>query len=332
MKTDLHIQNFGKVKSADIHLRPFTVIVGPNSSGKSFITKALYSIFHSMNKDFGTDFLISSVEDSFRWTYIIENRIPRISQKDILLFTELRSILSKLQFFINDINEDITILDTSRIASIINELYIPIQDSYAAIKDQLNTGVGSKFKAVEDEMRLLEMDIKNIKLFVDEGDSVYISRFKNDLKQEFLENFQVQSLSALYSQNEENIFDFSDFGRIQLKNQNIDFNLHRDSIAELQQLYNVVYLESPIYFKLKNALRGVRLSNASFRRKGFLNQVPKYFYDVDQLLEAKISGDLSNEFSAILNKIENCIHGSLNISNGEISRYYVAVAQSPKID
>ena len=162
MKTDLHIQNFGKVKSADIHLRPFTVIVGPNSSGKSFITKALYSIFHSMNKDFGTDFLISSVEDSFRWTYIIENRIPRISQKDILLFTELRSILSKLQFFINDINEDITILDTSRIASIINELYIPIQDSYAAIKDQLNTGVGSKFKAVEDEMRLLEMDIKNI--------------------------------------------------------------------------------------------------------------------------------------------------------------------------
>lgn len=319
MKTDLHIQNFGKVKSADIHLRPFTVIVGPNSSGKSFITKALYSIFHSMNKDFGTDFLISSVEDSFRWTYIIENRIPRISQKDILLFTELRSILSKLQFFINDINENITILDTSRIASIINELYIPIQDSYAAIKDQLNTGVGSKFKAVEDEMRLLEMDIKNIKLFVDEGDSVYISRFKNDLKQEFLENFQVQSLSALYSQNEENIFDFSDFGRIQLKNQNIDFNLHRDSIAELQQLYNVVYLESPIYFKLKNALRGVRLSNASFRRKGFLNQVPKYFYDVDQLLEAKISGDLSNEFSAILNKIENCIHDSLNISNGEIS-------------
>ena len=318
MKTDLHIQNFGKVKSADIHLRPFTVIVGPNSSGKSFITKALYSIFHSMNKDFGTDFLISSVEDSFRWTYIIENRIPRISQKDILLYTELRSILSKLQFFINDINEDITILDTSRIASIINELYIPIQDSYAAIKDQLNTGVGSKFKAVESEMLFLEMNIKDIKRFVDEGENVYISHFKSDLKQEFLENFQVSSLSTLYSQNEENIFDFSNLGQIQLKNQTIDFYF-RNSIAELQQLYNVVYLESPIYFKLKNALRGVRLSNASFRRKGFLNQVPKYFYDVDQLLEAKISGDLSNEFSAILNKIENCIHGSLNISNGEIS-------------
>lgn len=319
MKTDLHIQNFGKVKSADIHLRPFTVIVGPNSSGKSFITKALYSIFHSMNKDLGIDFLINSVRDAISWSRLIEHRIPRISQKDILLFTELRSILSNLQFLISDINEDLTILDTTRIANVINELYISIQESYTTLKNQLNTGVGSKFKAVENEMLFLEMNIKDIKRFVDEGENVYISHFKSDLKQEFLENFQVSSLSALYSQNEENIFDFSNLGQIQLKNQTIDFYLYRNSIAELQQLYNVVYLESPIYFKLKNALRGVRLSNASFRRKGFLSQVPKYFYDLDQLLEAKISGDLSNEFSTILNKIESCINGSLSISNGEIS-------------
>ena len=319
MKTDLHIQNFGKVKSADIYLRPFTVIVGPNSSGKSFITKALYSIFHSMNKDLGIDFLINSVRDAISWSRLIEHRIPRISQKDILLFTELRSILSNLQFLISDINEDLTILDTTRIANVINELYISIQESYTTLKNQLNTGVGSKFKAVENEMLFLEVNIKDIKRFVDEGENVYISHFKSDLKQEFLENFQVSSLSTLYSQNEENIFDFSNLGQIQLKNQTIDFYLYRNSIAELQQLYNVVYLESPIYFKLKNALRGVRLSNASFRRKGFLSQVPKYFYDLDQLLEAKISGDLSNEFSTILNKIESCINGSLNISNGEIS-------------
>lgn len=51
MKTDLHIKNFGKIKSANIQLRPFTVIVGPNSSGKSLITKSLYSIFHSMSQN-----------------------------------------------------------------------------------------------------------------------------------------------------------------------------------------------------------------------------------------------------------------------------------------
>ena len=51
MKTNLHILNFGKIKSANIQLRPFTVIVGPNSSGKSLITKSLYSIFHSMSQN-----------------------------------------------------------------------------------------------------------------------------------------------------------------------------------------------------------------------------------------------------------------------------------------
>lgn len=48
MKTNLHIRNFGKIQSANIQLRPLTVIVGPNSSGKSLIAKSLYSIFHSM--------------------------------------------------------------------------------------------------------------------------------------------------------------------------------------------------------------------------------------------------------------------------------------------
>lgn len=51
MKTNLHIRNFGKIKSANIQLRPFTTIVGPNSSGKSLIIKSLYSIFHSMSQN-----------------------------------------------------------------------------------------------------------------------------------------------------------------------------------------------------------------------------------------------------------------------------------------
>lgn len=51
MKTNLHIRNFGKIKSANIQLRPLTSIVGPNSSGKSLIAKSLYSIFHSMSQN-----------------------------------------------------------------------------------------------------------------------------------------------------------------------------------------------------------------------------------------------------------------------------------------
>lgn len=51
MKKEIHFKNFGKVKDARIRMRPFTMITGHNSSGKSFITRALYSIFHTLNQD-----------------------------------------------------------------------------------------------------------------------------------------------------------------------------------------------------------------------------------------------------------------------------------------
>jgi predicted ATPase len=38
---DIGIRNFGKINDAKIKIRPFTVIAGKNSSGKSFVTKSL---------------------------------------------------------------------------------------------------------------------------------------------------------------------------------------------------------------------------------------------------------------------------------------------------
>ncbi|HFG1870603.1 TPA: hypothetical protein ACGF2D_003386, partial [Vibrio cholerae] len=51
MKFDINVQNIGKVKSAKLKIRPFTVISGANSSGKSFITKTLYSLFNTISQD-----------------------------------------------------------------------------------------------------------------------------------------------------------------------------------------------------------------------------------------------------------------------------------------
>lgn len=111
MRTDLHIQNFGKVKSADIRLRPFTVIVGPNSSGKSFITKALYSIFHSMNKDLATDFLMERLSSASGQILDVLHHLIRPSQKDLTVINELLDTLSELEGEIGDVYEDVTILD-----------------------------------------------------------------------------------------------------------------------------------------------------------------------------------------------------------------------------
>ncbi|NOQ13005.1 MAG: AAA family ATPase [Methyloprofundus sp.] len=49
---DVEIVNFGKLKHAKIQIKPFTVIAGKNASGKSFVTRSLYTIFRSFNKDY----------------------------------------------------------------------------------------------------------------------------------------------------------------------------------------------------------------------------------------------------------------------------------------
>ena len=44
---NIRIRNIGKVKKADIEIRGITVIAGPNDTGKSTISRALFSVFNS---------------------------------------------------------------------------------------------------------------------------------------------------------------------------------------------------------------------------------------------------------------------------------------------
>ncbi|MBT9099137.1 AAA family ATPase [Methylovulum psychrotolerans] len=41
MKLEVSVKNLGQIKEANFHIRPITVITGPNGTGKSFFTKSL---------------------------------------------------------------------------------------------------------------------------------------------------------------------------------------------------------------------------------------------------------------------------------------------------
>ena len=45
----LTINNFGPLDDATIQIGDFTVLAGPNNTGKSFVSKSLYSLFDAMN-------------------------------------------------------------------------------------------------------------------------------------------------------------------------------------------------------------------------------------------------------------------------------------------
>ena len=46
MNYQIYIENLGAVEKADLKISPLTILAGENGTGKSFVTKFLYSIFN----------------------------------------------------------------------------------------------------------------------------------------------------------------------------------------------------------------------------------------------------------------------------------------------
>ena len=61
MDLELKIKNFGPIDEATIQVGQFTVFAGPNNTGKTFVSKMLYSILSSRNKNHVRVFFDSKV-------------------------------------------------------------------------------------------------------------------------------------------------------------------------------------------------------------------------------------------------------------------------------
>lgn len=63
-KWTLHVEEFGKIEKADIQVSPFTLFIGDNNSGKSYIMALLYG-FLTLDT-FYSDFQIDTNTKSYQ--------------------------------------------------------------------------------------------------------------------------------------------------------------------------------------------------------------------------------------------------------------------------
>ncbi len=71
MAFKVKIKNIGKLEDAEVRIGQFTVFAGPNNTGKSFVSKLLYSLFDAM-KDPALDYFDSLLNSLRRSLYGIE--------------------------------------------------------------------------------------------------------------------------------------------------------------------------------------------------------------------------------------------------------------------
>ena len=156
----------------------------------------------------------------------------------------------------------------------------------------------------------------NAKVFITAG-------IQYKIRQNLIQNFQVPRLSDL--RNEENSsskVNIENFGSFEFSNGEIGFNSDVSRINQLQQYSSVIYLESPVYWKLKNALEDINPSPRFFSRTGRepLTGVPGYFYDLARALKFEYTGDMA--FPDVYERLtgSNVIGGKIAISEtGDLS-------------
>ncbi len=73
MKLIYNIENFGNIDRASITIKPLTIIAGENSSGKTFVTKSLYTILSQIGGKNSKTTLSKNLDFSFKKNFEITN-------------------------------------------------------------------------------------------------------------------------------------------------------------------------------------------------------------------------------------------------------------------
>ena len=170
----LYVKNFAKIKEAEIELAPFTLFVGDNNSGKSYLMTLVYGFVKYVGKIidiiFKDEKVLEEFEEYRRAKNIIDNNIKTLdfdksadlSIKEINIFIDLFNVLlnrysNEVVNYIFNSNNEIT-LD-----------YIKLTFNHNKTIDYLKI---YKSKKIDDNKEIYYIGIRNI------GSETWCSRDK----------------------------------------------------------------------------------------------------------------------------------------------------------
>ena len=334
MNFELKIKNVGKLSDAKIRIGNFTVLAGPNNTGKSFVSKILYSLFDGMNANHAlvhVDNLINPI--STRLNFLIEQIEPpngqgNHAQHDLLLsLPEDIKLLRKLveDTHVGDPEKlDENIPKIQSIAVGVKEKFLDICNNYLNdIADKEKGGFGFSTRIyISQIIKYLDDLIESLTDIT--GIDLITSGVEYKTRENLIQNFQVSKLSDLKGKDDVNpTVDISDSDRFEFSNGNINFKIRQALLSEFQRFSKVIYLESPVYWKLKNALERLRMDwRLASRQKDVIDGIPGYFYDLASALKSEYVGDVDENFQALYEKLTgtNVIDGKIVVSeSGDLS-------------
>ena len=325
MSFKLEIKNFGKLSDAEIRIGQFTVFAGPNNTGKSSVSKLLYSIFNGMNANHALVYfntLTKPLRDRLigliRFAY--EDKDFPLS----VLNTQIDQMEKIIKLCSIDNLEEIEgrLSEVVEYAEELSQTFIRIEPEARKRLKKLGLPSDLYEEGLDGIKKALDELCANIKETDDRR--LLINGIRHSILRNLIQNFQVSSLSSLRTRPKEHSeVSIEGIGEFHLENG--DFvNLNKIMVAGLEKLQHysrVIYLESPVYWKLKIALERAEEFRHFYHpaESDRLTGVPGYFHDLARVLKAPHSGNIV--FPKLYEKLvsEQVMGGELLISEtGEL--------------
>ena len=312
----LAIENLGKLDHAEIRLGGLTVFAGPNNTGKSFVSKLLYSIFTAMSAN-------PAQARVQRWLAPIRASVRMLATSEHPSAPYISKILSEMEDLIASLpNEteltDSTILSLRDKTTILQQF---LRNSQNAVAKELSQKDERDFAhiAVEDLNEPLANLRGELNNFQDAWGFI-VSELEYSITQNLVKNFQIPNVAYLKGCYDTDLYvNLGDVLQVVMADGKIRLKIDQSSLRTLVDLSNTIYLESPIYWKLSNALQEIRFVPAVFSGRSereALTAVPSYFYDLASELKFEYTGDVA--FPEVHNWLvsDDVINGKISISKG----------------
>lgn len=323
MAFSLKIQNFGKLADATIHIGNLTILAGPNNTGKSHVSKLLYSIFDAMNANHA----------KIRFGNLINPITSELKNIESLGYRNENYPLSPLHNCIEDMNEIVDSFSASNGEyesefAALDQLYPNIKgladeakSQYEILRPPIKMWLKEKNPGgfAEDSLVKIHEKIGELHNTISESDSLSFltAGIQYKINQNLIINFQTPKIVDLKADMASiTQINIEGIGNFQIESEFIHSSIQRTGLLQLQRYSKVIYLESPLYWKLSPALEAVSPRFHHSDRIS-LNGVPGYFFDLVKALKSRVSGKM--DFPELFESLTKVLGGKLILSEtGEL--------------
>jgi len=316
MNFTFDIQNLGNIQNASIDINPFTIIAGENSSGKSFVTKSLYSILDALNNDYVQMEVIKNIHkfrknlDDFSDTFS-SNSIAKVDEDFLELFYTGHILFFDHFFEIKTEFKDTFIKDLKS-----------IQNDIVEYKDRRSSLV--KFQNKLEYLKNMINIIDEIVNIIENKRDIIIEGIESNLNDNFKKNYQITSFDSIVNSNKKTTslkLNMDTIGQVSIdKNSLIDFEFSADGVDEIQKLNNIIYLDSPVYIKLRQALEKNSFLNPFLSKQDrYLKNYPLYIDNLYKFIDKQYIDE--SDFKSLSDEIQNLINGNLEVSKSGVIEY-----------